>query len=170
MWLGAPLWFPKSTLSMSWPPSSLCSTVAELLALCQALLSTFPAEAVGLNGKKGQEIQAGAGRSAQPGHDPEGSTWCQQDTTCLSRLLSQCGLSTPFLFTSQTLPSIKPPFPGSSVGKDSTCNAGAAAAAKSHQSCPALCDPIDGSPPGSTIPGILQARTLEWVAISFSNA
>ena len=46
----------------------------------------------------------------------------------------------------------------------------AAAAAKSLQSCPILCDPIDGSPPGSPIPGILQARTLEWVAISFSNA
>ena len=46
----------------------------------------------------------------------------------------------------------------------------AAAAAKSLQSCPTLCDPIDGSPPGSPILGILQARTLEWVAISFSNA
>ena len=46
----------------------------------------------------------------------------------------------------------------------------AAAAAKSLQSCPTLCDPIDGSPPGSPIPGILQARTLEWVAISFSNS
>ena len=44
------------------------------------------------------------------------------------------------------------------------------AAAKSLQSCPTLCDPIDGSPPGSPIPGILQARTLEWVAIFFSNA
>ena len=43
-------------------------------------------------------------------------------------------------------------------------------AAKSLQSCPTLCDPIDGSPPGSPIPGILQARALEWVAISFSNA
>jgi len=42
----------------------------------------------------------------------------------------------------------------------------AVAAAKSLQSCPTLCDPIDGSPPGSTVPGILQARTLEWVAIS----
>ena len=42
--------------------------------------------------------------------------------------------------------------------------------AKSLQSCPTLCDPIDGSPPGSPVPGILQARTLEWVAISFSNA
>ena len=48
------------------------------------------------------------------------------------------------------------------------CIAAAAAAAKSLQSCPTLCDPIDGSPPG--FPGILQARTLEWVAISFSNA
>ena len=46
----------------------------------------------------------------------------------------------------------------------------AAAAAKSLHSCPTLCDPIDGSPPGSADPGILQARTLEWVAISFSNA
>ena len=45
-----------------------------------------------------------------------------------------------------------------------------AAAAKSLQSCPTLCDPIDGSPPGSAVPGILQARSLEWVAISFSNA
>ena len=44
------------------------------------------------------------------------------------------------------------------------------AAAKSLQSCPTLCNPIDGSPPGSPIPGILLARTLEWAAISFSNA
>ena len=48
--------------------------------------------------------------------------------------------------------------------------AAAAAAAKSLQSCPTLCDPINGSLPGSPVPGILQARTLEWVAISFSNA
>ena len=48
--------------------------------------------------------------------------------------------------------------------------AAAAAAAASFQSCPTLCNPIDGSPPGSPIPGILQAGTLEWVAISFSNA
>ena len=46
----------------------------------------------------------------------------------------------------------------------------AAAAAKSLQSCPTLCDPIDGSPPGSPGPGILRVRTLEWGAISFSNA
>ena len=51
-----------------------------------------------------------------------------------------------------------------SVGED------AAAAAKSLQSCPTLCDPRDGSPPGCPIPGILQARTLEWVAISLSSA
>ena len=51
-----------------------------------------------------------------------------------------------------------------------TVKKAAAAAAKSLQSCPTLCDPIDGSPPGSAVPGILQARTLEWVAISFSNA
>ena len=54
--------------------------------------------------------------------------------------------------------------------KWSVCGAAAAAAAaKSLQSCPTLCDPIDGSLPGSPVPGILQARTLEWVAISFSN-
>ena len=51
-----------------------------------------------------------------------------------------------------------------------TAAAAAAAAAKSLQSCLTVCDPIDGSPPGSPVPGILQARTLEWVAISFSNA
>ena len=53
---------------------------------------------------------------------------------------------------------------------DSLPSAAAAAAAKSLQSCPTLCDPIDSSPIGSPVPGILQARTLEWVAISFSNA
>ena len=51
-----------------------------------------------------------------------------------------------------------------------TAAAAAKAAAKPLQSCPILCGPIDGSPPGSPVPGILQARTLEWVAISFSNA
>ena len=51
-----------------------------------------------------------------------------------------------------------------------TPSAAAAGAAKSLQSCPTLCNPIDGSPPGSTVPGILQARVLEWVAISFSTA
>ena len=62
----------------------------------------------------------------------------------------------------------------SSTGSSTTLNIPvyeyAAAAAKSLHSRPTLCDPIDGSPPGSPIPGILQARTLEWVAISFSNA
>ena len=52
----------------------------------------------------------------------------------------------------------------------SAAAAAAATAAKSLQSCLTLCDSIDGSPPGSPVPGILQARTLEWVAISFSNA
>ena len=57
---------------------------------------------------------------------------------------------------------------GSSLLRDRTWVSHAAA--KSLQLCPTLCDPIDGSPPGSPVPGILQARTLEWVAISFSNA
>ena len=54
-----------------------------------------------------------------------------------------------------------------SLSKSSKINI---SAAKSLQSCLTLCDPIDGSPPGSPVPGILQAKTLEWVAISFSNA
>jgi len=60
--------------------------------------------------------------------------------------------------------------PGFSVWGISQARILVAAAAKLLQSCPTLCDPIDGSPPGSPVPGILQARTLEWVAISFSNA
>ena len=65
-------------------------------------------------------------------------------------------------------PGIEPRSPA--LQADSLPTALQAAAAKSLQSCPTLCDPIDGSPPGSPIPGILQARTLEWVAIFFSNA
>ena len=57
-----------------------------------------------------------------------------------------------------------------SPSRKETIYAGPAAAAKSLRSCPTLCDPIDGSPLGFPVPGILQARTLEWVAISFSNA
>ena len=56
------------------------------------------------------------------------------------------------------------------IQKHYNCIAATATAAKSPQSCPTLCDPIEGSPPGSPIPGILQARTLEWVPISFSSA
>ena len=67
------------------------------------------------------------------------------------------------------------PGPGRSPGEGNgnplqRSAAAAAAAAELLQSCPTLCNPIDGSPPGSAVPGILQARTLEWVAISFSNA
>ena len=65
-------------------------------------------------------------------------------------------------------PRIEPRSPALQV--DSLLSEPPAATAKSLQSCPTLCNPIDGSPPGSPIPGILQARTLEWVAISFSNA
>ena len=60
--------------------------------------------------------------------------------------------------------------PGAVLHHCPPCLCSAAAAAKSLQSCPTLWDPIDGSPPGFSIPGILQARILEWVAISFSNA
>ena len=58
----------------------------------------------------------------------------------------------------------------SAIKKNTSAATAAAAAAKSLQLCPTLCDSIDSSPPGSPVPGILQARTLEWVAISFSNA
>ena len=61
-------------------------------------------------------------------------------------------------------------WPGGLYSSIHPVNIAAAAAAKSLQSCLTLCDPIDGSPPGSPVPGILQARTLEWVAISFSSA
>ena len=72
------------------------------------------------------------------------------------------------LFHSPSLYSVKDKNKGLSFGVKNF--PASAAAAKSLQSCPTLCDPIDGSPPGSSIPGILQARTLEWVAISFPNA
>ena len=66
--------------------------------------------------------------------------------------------------------SLSSPFLDSVTVLPKCLNESAAAAAKLLQSCPTLCNPIDGSPPGSPVPGILQARTLEWVAISFSNA
>ena len=62
------------------------------------------------------------------------------------------------------------PAPKTSRKEQIKSKASAAAAAKSLQSCPTLCDPIDSSPPGPSVPRILQSRTLEWVAISFSNA
>ena len=65
---------------------------------------------------------------------------------------------------------VEHPFPNLLKEIDNPFRSAAAAAAKSLQSWPTLCNPIDGSPPGSPVPGILQARTLEWVAISFSNA
>ena len=77
--------------------------------------------------------------------------------------LALCPLSVWFT-SSQDIGNKEPPHDG---GWNA---APAAAAANSLQSCPTLCDPIDGSPPGSPVPGILQARTLEWVAISFSKA
>ena len=63
-----------------------------------------------------------------------------------------------------------PPAAGTLLSSSLLQPAAAAAAAKSLQSCPTLCDPIDSSPLGSSVPGILQTRILEWVAISFSNA
>ena len=103
------------------------------------------------------------------------SQWCHPTISSSVVHLSSCLQNTPtsgsfpmsHFFTSD----------GQSIGASkyrlSICDhllSSAAAAAKSLQSCPTLCDPIDGSSPGSPIPGILQARTLEWVAISFSNA
>ena len=70
----------------------------------------------------------------------------------------------------EMLPSLRHLAEAPSLGLSAPAALAAAAAAKSLQSCPTLCNPMDGSPPGSPIPGILQARTLEWVAMSFSNA
>ena len=82
------------------------------------------------------------------------------------------GVGYHFLLQGIPDPGIKPSFlvlqPDELPGKPSKCLL--AAAAKSLPSCPTLCDPIDGSPPASSVPGNLQARTLEWVAVSFSNA
>ena len=81
-----------------------------------------------------------------------------------------CGILVPRPETESTSPALQA---DSSPLSHQGCRAptiAAAAAAKSLQSCLTLCDPIDESPPGSAIPGILQTRTLEWVAISFSNA
>ena len=69
-----------------------------------------------------------------------------------------------------SLPRSQFSFQFSKISSFQTCLPPSAAAAKSLQLCPTLCDPIDGSPPGSPVPGILRARTLEWVVISFSNA
>ena len=76
-------------------------------------------------------------------------------------------LSHPHMTTGKTTALTKWTFVGKVMSLLFNMLSAAAAAAKSLQSCPTLCDPIDGSPPGSPIPGILQARTLEWVAISF---
>ena len=79
-------------------------------------------------------------------------------------------LSHPYMITGKTIALTIWIFVGKVMSLLFNMLSAAAAAAKLCQSCPTLCDPIDGSPPGSPVPGILQARTLEWVAISFSNA
>ena len=87
--------------------------------------------------------------------------------SCLSHFPFTGNVSPFFLFVNKEQPKEIPTYksnPNHPFWSVST------AAAKSLQSCPTLCDPIDSSPPGSPVPGILQARTLEWVAISFSNA
>ena len=76
----------------------------------------------------------------------------------------------PGLFLMQTASSLRRGCDVNCFIRPSVSGGHTAAAAKSLQFCPILCNPIDGSPPGSAVPGILQARTLEWVAISFSNA
>ena len=79
-------------------------------------------------------------------------------------------LSHPYMTTGKTIALTRQIFSGKIMSLLFNMLSAAAAAAKSLQSCPTLCDPRDDSPPGSPVPGILQARTLEWVAISFSNA
>ena len=79
-------------------------------------------------------------------------------------------ISHPYMTTGKTIAFTRWTFVGQVTSLLLNMLSAAAAAAKSLQSCPTLCNPIDGSPPGSSVPGILQLRTLEWVAISFSNA
>ena len=93
-------------------------------------------------------------------HDANGNTGREEAPTKATFSPSKVHLSCMILMSSTQL----------TYPKGLYAAAAAAAAAKSLQSCLTLCGPIDGSPPGSTVPGILQARTLEWVAISFSNA
>ena len=90
---------------------------------------------------------------------PQGLQLYVHLATC-SSFTSQCFQSV--ISVTQSCPTLYDPMNHSTPGLP--------AAAKSLQSCPTLCDPIDGSPPSSPVPGILQARTLEWVSISFSNA
>ena len=87
---------------------------------------------------------------------------------CSAFLIVQ--LSHPYMTTGKTIALTRRIFVGKVMSLLFNMLSAAAAAAKSLQSCPTLCDPRDDSPPGSPIPGILQARTLVWVAISFSNA
>ena len=88
----------------------------------------------------------------------------------LGKLVTQMKYSSNYLFSTLNIP--KSYLVHRKCGKvlSRFYNCAAAAAAKSLQSCPTLCDPIDGSPPGSPVPGIHLARTLEWVAIAFSSA
>ena len=97
------------------------------------------------------------------------SQWCHQAISSSVVPFSSCPQSLP---ASESFPMSQLfTWGGQSSGVSALASfLAAAAAAKSLQSCPTLCDPRDGSPPGSPIPGILQARTLEWVAISFSSA
>ena len=99
-----------------------------------------------------------------------------------TKIMASGTIITPWQIIGETMETVTDfIFLGSKIIADGDCSheikrclllaaAAAVAAAKWLQSCPTLCDPIDGSPPGSPVPGILQARTLEWVAMSFSNA
>ena len=105
-------------------------------------------------------------RLINPTVDPQSSSYLthQQHLTQLVYTLLRATLRTPHSLINSSPPT------QCSLSLVSFAAAAAATAAKSLQLCLTLCNPIDGSPPGSTAPGILQARTLEWVAISFSNA
>ena len=102
---------------------------------------------------------------------PMKKTELKENSMCCSRsLFSQCGGLVAKLCPSLVTPLDCSPRGSSVHGISEARIPFSHAAAKLLQLCPTLCDPIDGSPPDSLIPGILQARTLEWVAISFSNA
>ena len=114
------------------------------------------------------------GQRSLEGYSPRDSKSLLQHHSSKASILRRSAfftvqLSHPYVTTGKTIAMTRRTFVGQ-VMSLLLNRLSAAAAAKSLQSCPTLCDPIDGSPPGSPVPGILQAGTLEWVAISFSNA
>ena len=137
---------------------------------CRALFQgIFPTQELSLYLQGLPRLQAGSLPTEPPGKPPFPLLLLLFSCSVVSDSLQPHGLQHARL----PCPSPSPGACSNSCPLSQWCHAtiySPTAAAKSLQSCPTLCDPIDSSPPGSPIPGILHARTVEWVAISFSNA